>query len=457
MRKKKLRTHPGREKLRLETLNAVAVEDVVDHLVSKRTGIVAEFSAASRDATEPHLPIVWRAKLANYAFEPTPDDSHLYCSGKGFTTEDAWRSCLGEAAERYSGGRWIAEELTVSTRFDLRGPSIDPSELVLYRPDQYPKLKYSPYSVDTELTWIQGWSLANEHPIWVPAIAAFMEFTIRDDTEFIAPITSNGLAAGAKLGDAVLAAIYEVLERDAFLIAWMNRLPSRVLDASSHPDQAVRDLAVLYERRGVRLALFLLPTDHPASVVMAIAFQEGGFGGPAATVGLGANLDPTVAARHAALEVGQVRPAFRERARSRDSARIAELVNDPGLVDTMEDHSLLYAAPEMLGSFDFLYGPEVRWDELAYQSSGDAPLDLLIDHFSSTGQDVVYVNLSSPDIEPLGLYAARAILPSFQPIWFGQQEARLGGRRLYELPTQLGLRDEVATMNSLNILPHPLA
>jgi ribosomal protein S12 methylthiotransferase accessory factor len=419
---------------------------------------VSEFVLASRDATEPHQPIVWRAKLANHGFVTEPDDSHLYCSGKGFDSRAAQLSCLGEAAERYSAGRWSWDELTVSSRPNLTGRSIDPRELVLYRPDQYAALPYAPYADETQLTWIEGLSLVHGEPVWVPAIAALMDFTIRDEAEFLFPITSNGLAAGPTLRDAVLSAVYEVLERDAFLISWLNCLPARVLDASTHPDPEVRELAEAYRRRGVRLALFLLSTDHPVSVVMGVAFQERGFGGPAATVGLGAHMEPATAARNAALEVGQVRPAFRERVRSRDKARVAELVADPGRVATMEDHSLLYADPSLLGAFDFLAGDDASWVDVAEPKlSNDAALDLVIDHFAAVNQDVVYVNLTSRDVEPLGFSTARAILPSFQPIWFGHREPRLGGRRLFELPHRLGFRPAPSDATTLNPLPHPLA
>ena len=411
-----------------------------------------------RDPTEPHQPTVWRARLANHTFASEPDDSHRLCSGKGFDIESAWRSCLGEAVERYCAGRWAADELTAACRGQLAGTSVDPRDLVLYRTEQYSRLPYAPYKDDTELTWIEGWSLVRDEPVWVPAIAALMEFTVRSDQEFLFPITSNGLAAGPTLRDAIVAAIYEVLERDAFLTAWCNRLPGRVLDAGAHPSSDVRDLWSAYRRRGVRLEMFSLPTDHPVSVVLGIAFQEAGFGGPAATVGLGAHLDIAAAARRAVLEVAQVRPSFRERSRGRDRERVAELVEDPSRVTTMEDHSLLYADPSMLHAFDFLVGDRASWDEPPDARELDgAELDRLVDHFASVGQDVVYVNLTSPDIEPLGMHAARAVLPGFQPIWFGANEPRLGGSRLFELPYGLGLRDAPAGPTTLNPLPHPLA
>src|SRR5688572_114549 len=42
------------------------------------------------------------------------------------------------------------------------------------------------------------------------------------------------------------------------------------------------------------------------------------------------------------------------------------------------------------------------------------------------GQDVFYVSLTPRDLEPLGVFTARALLPDFQPIWFGSGERRLG-------------------------------
>ncbi len=417
---------------------------------------MVDFAAASRDATEPPLPLVWRARLSNHCFLSKVEGSHSFCSGKGMTREAAWTSCLGEAVERYSGGCWDPEEVVLCRRRDLECRSVDPSALVLYRPEQYPQLPYAAYSEETELRWVRGRSLIWGDDVWLPAISVFMEYQVHSQQEFLFPVSSNGLAGGPTLAAAVLAAIYEVLERDALLIAWLNRLPGRRHDAATHPDPEVRQLALAYRRRGVELALLALPTDHPVAVFLGVAFQRGGYGGPFATIGAGANLDPAAAARTAALEVGQVRPAFRERCRT-NTARIAELVANPETTRTLEDHALLYADPSMAFAFDFLDGERAEWPEGRAPSSPAAALSAVLDHFRSVGQDVLYVNLTPRDLEPLGLFTVRALLPGFQPIWFGRGERRLGGRRLFELPFRLGLRDAPADLESLNPLPHPIA
>src|SRR6266508_1642184 len=95
------------------------------------------------------------------------------------------------------------------------------------------------------------------------------------------------------LTGATLRALLEVVERDAFLIAWSHRLPSRCVAAANVPDDQTRALAAAYARRGTELVVHLLPTDTTATVALAIAWSPRA---PAAVTGLAAALDPVVAA-----------------------------------------------------------------------------------------------------------------------------------------------------------------
>src|SRR5690606_8874336 len=152
-------------------------------------------------------------------------------------------------------------------------------------------------------------SVTTDVEVWVPAIAALMDYAVASHEELLVPPTSNGLAAGPRLAAAAPGAVYEALERDASLTAWPNRLPGRAYPELEHPDVDLRDRAAAYVRRGVGLELVRVPTDHPVTVFVGLALQEEGEG-PAATVGLGADLDPVAAARQAAIEVAQVRPGL---------------------------------------------------------------------------------------------------------------------------------------------------
>jgi ribosomal protein S12 methylthiotransferase accessory factor len=429
-------------------------------LVGRRCGVVRTCRPVTKDASEPATPYIVRAELANHRFLSGTGDEFVVASGKGFTPRQARASALGEAVERYSGSLGAGVVVHNAPRAALPGPALDPRRLVLYRPEQYPELAYSPYEDDATLGWVAARSLATGEAVFVPAIAVFMAYEARTPGEFIAPITSNGLAAGRTLADAVRSATLEVIERDAFIAMWLNRLACTAVDAATHPDPRVRELVQAYHRRGVAMELYRLPMDHGVHVFAALGVQRDGGDGPAVVVGLGADLEPAVAARRALLEVAQVRPALRIRARRDEEVRrIAELVEDPDRVTSLDDHDLLYTSQAMLGAFDFLRDApcsDFEWGAARAESAHD-DLVTLTESLKGLGTDVLYCNLTSPDMGPFGVHTVRAIVPDFQPIHFGRGERRLGGARLFELPQRLGLRDGPVAVEDLNDLPHPLA
>jgi ribosomal protein S12 methylthiotransferase accessory factor len=463
--KKKTRNNPTLIELRAAEQRAPSGDLRVlrDRLVSPRTGIVRRFEPFAKDPVEPAIPYIVRADVANHLFISDRENDGDICSGKGLTLEDARVTALGEAVERYSAAVHSAEEVQYARRSELAATSLDPRELVLYHSSQYQELEYAPYE-DNRLGWVLARSLVSGDEVLVPAMSVFMNYHAHANEEFLFPITSNGLATGRTLLEAVWNAANEVLERDAFMVAWLNRLPAQRFSARAHPDTDIAELAELYRRRGVEIRLYRLPVDHNCAVFAGIALEVPGRGGPAAVVGLGADPDPVRASRKAALEVCQVRPALRRRMRNpKTQTRLQELVNDPHLVATIDDHDLLYASPQSLPRLGF-------WLDVAEQPfdvtsrGADTPAQKLADLVAwlksqshHGNYDLLYVNLTSPDMAELGLYTVRAILPGFQPIDFGWKERRLGGHRIYSQPFKLGLRSERSNWDNLNHDPHPLA
>jgi ribosomal protein S12 methylthiotransferase accessory factor len=429
--------------------------------VSRRTGVLRRCELMAKDASEPARPYVYRVEVSNHRFLAQEAPEHRVCSGKGWTLDAARSSALGEGVERYAGGCWDAGEILHARRADLPDPALDPRQLVLYAAEQYADLPYAPYTDESVLGWLRGRSLATGEEIHLPALAVLMSYEVQRPQELLFPVTSNGLAAGSTLAGAVLSAALEVIERDAFMAAWLLRLPCRRIDPAGHPEGEVRALVEAYRRRGVAIELYQLPTDHGAPVFAAAGYQEEGGEGPAAVFGLGADLDPARAARKAVLEVGQVRPALRMRTRRLpDRRRMEELAEDPRQVAALEDHDLLYAHPAALPALAFLRErplAEPPWGEPAPEGPPCDRLARLLAALRAVGGDILYVDLTPLDVGALGLHAARAVLPGFQPIDFGWRERRLGGDRLFELARRLGLAAGRTPIASLNPAPHPIS
>jgi ribosomal protein S12 methylthiotransferase accessory factor len=429
-----------------------------ESLVSPRCGVITDIEQVLKDPSEPSKPYLFGARLANHRFVEDRGAEDGICTGKGLTIAEAQASALGEAVEHYAASSIPTEHLLYASREALDAPSLNPTDLVLYHPEQYAELPYAPYSDTTTLGWVEGHSLLTGSALLVPAVGVFLGYLPPAPEEWICPPTSTGLAAGPTLAEAMLSALYEVLERDAFIITWMNRLPAERVAPATHPDPELVDLCHAYARRGVELRVYRLAVDHPCHVFLCLAVQDGGDGWPAAVAGLGADLDPARAASKAILEAGQVRSPLHVQVRDPAMrARAERLLADPRLVATLHDHALLYTHPDARGAFAFLErSPEVVIDWSTPNLSVTDRLQLLAEHFRTRRGDVLYYDLTSSDLVELGLRTVRVIVPGFQPLHFGR-EPRLGGSRLYELPRRLGISEVSARPELLNSDPHPLA
>jgi len=451
--RKKKSAHPDLD-LSAPRPDTPPLRDLAPVLVGRHAGLVRSLTLFHKPPAEPPWPLIYRAELANSRFLSDKAEAFQVASGKGMDDDAAQVSALGEAVERYAGMAWPGEDIRRCPRGDLPGLALDPQRLVLYGQAQYANLPYAPLLPDSVLGWLPGRTLPSGQPIWVPAQPTLMAYTPAPAEPDLCQVTSNGLAAGPTLAQAALRAALEVLERDAFVATWLLRLPCERVDPASVPDAGVRQLAAAYARRGVQLELYRLFPRGPVHcfVGLGVALQAAVL--PAVVVGLGADLDPVRAAASAALEIGQVRPGLAYRLKDPQvQAQRAAMLEHTKLLKTLEDHDLYYAGHDTLAAFDFMRSaPFVTPDWRAPAVvEGEAAVRALADDVAAQGSELVLVNLTPPDLAALGVFAVRAFVPDFQPIYFGQQERRLAHRRLAQLAARHGL--DV----TINPNPHPLA
>ncbi|WP_158293881.1 TOMM precursor leader peptide-binding protein [Kribbella sp. VKM Ac-2568] len=439
--------------------SGIAVTDfdgIARRTVDPVCGMIRALDLIPAHVQEPELPYVVRAQLANARFS-TDEYSFAVCEGKAWTEQEARDGALGEALERYAAMTWQPRQRISSTYDGLDGPGLHPQDLVLFADWQYDTLPFHRWQPESQLEWVPAQSLVNGTKVWIPLLATHLNYHPPPGAALFQP-TSSGFAAGPDRSCATARALLEVIERDAFMIAWSHRLPGRRVAAAQVPDEQIRGLAASYADRGVELMVHLLPTDTVAAVVLAIAWSDRL---PAATIGLGAALDPLAAARSAVLEVGQARSALQTRLAYSDvRARLDELSAAPAEALSLEDHDLVYAAPAAAAArMRFLREARLEpWPDLTPQSDAAGnELEVLTRSLAEVAPDVLAVDVTPRDVAGLGVSVVRGLVPGFVPIWFGAKGARLGGRRLLEMPSRIGLRQRPALLDELNLDPHPLA
>jgi ribosomal protein S12 methylthiotransferase accessory factor len=441
----------------MAALTSQAESDLFSALVSSRVGIIRSLVRMSTDVVEPTPAVLYEARLSDFDFLGEAAKRTRVGVGKGETEDEAVKGAIGEAIERYCAWQPDYEAILEASAKELGSKAISPPEFVMYSEAQYEKkeIPYRPFDEQRKVDWVRGRSLPEGEEVFVPASLTYLGHFGQRVDEQMCLNTSNGLAAGSSVDAAVLSGLYELIERDGFLITWMNKLSVAEINfdgLGGLPHQ----IRTFYQRFGIEIRVFNATTDIPVYVMMGFAIDRSG-DGPTAVVGLGCSLNPAEALKKALLEVcqGRVSETWRYRQRS-PQERIRSFPD----VRKLEDHGALFAEPEMLGELAFLLKTSrfQRLGDLADRSHGDVTTDLTtcVKMLQEAGSRVAYADLTTPDVTPLGLRVVRAIATGLQPIHFGYRQERLGGQRLYEVPRALGYVSETRTASDLNRCPHPL-
>ena len=362
------------------------------------------------------------------------DYHEMWWSGQAQSLWHSERYGLLEGLERYAGQfpRARSAELFDSYR-NLAPDALDPRVCGEYAPEFYAHHAefYAPFDPAEPMHWTWGYSLRDERPVLVPEQLVF--YLDRRPYKKFVQECSNGCASGSCVEEAVLHAMLELLERDAFLLSWYGaaRLPE--IDLTSCRDPRVRFMRDRIARLGYGMRLFDMRAALPVPAVMAVAERRDGAPGTLC-FGAGAGFDPEDAVRSAMSETASYVPGFDERVRAR-LPQLTAMVDDYDLVHELAHHSGLYGLPEMARHAAFLFdGPRPRaMDELYAGWLDERPggLDLsddvrfLTERFTRLGSDVIVVDQTCPEQETIGVHTVSVIAPGLIPIDFGWQRQRV--------------------------------
>lgn len=428
----------------------------LERLVSPLTGIVThvtELLAPPDDAR------VARVGCSTADFEDVLGfDADLRPGGWGPTREIALAACLGEVAERYSAACVPNGALRAATAAELGSEAVAPDRFALFHPSQYarPEFPFEPFTRTTRVPWVRGFDLPRGRPAWLPADLVYMPRLVSPD-ETVARIgyaTSNGAACAVTLEEAILRGLLELVERDAFMLAWTGRLSLPVLDWSADP--AFLDFERRYLRAsGVHYRAVDLSVFHDVPTVVGVVR---GYPGDAVALGVGAASAPTVqeAWQRALAEAFAVRAWARLMLAGGAARTFAPDFSD---VVEFEDHILFYADRGRARHARFLDGSRERRETPHVQSldGGDVRIQIegVCRRLARRGITAYAVDVTAPDIREAGVHVAKVVAPELIPLDVAYEHRFLGGRRLAFAAFELGLTPAPFSVDDLNPYPHP--
>lgn len=293
--------------------------------------------------------------------------------GRGHKIGQAKISCLMEAVERYSSFAGFDQERAVNycgnldilkARYaDLLKADmsvLNPADLCLETPFR-----------DQEIYWVMGERVGQDGigSVYVPAQIVFL-FPNLDEPGLTSGLPSNGLAAGVTRDSARLAAILEVLERDAEKIISYSEKRSFLLESE---DRIINDVLERCEDKGIFIQFLDITTEFGIPCYKAFIRGPNGM----ILKGTGASLDGR-------------------------SAIFSALTEIP------------YPYPYWFGSMPYPKGiKKLCFEELPNYSSGSPERDLRLieDLLTRNGYNPIYVDLTREELE---IPVTRAIVPGLE-------------------------------------------
>ena len=307
-------------------------------------------------------------------------------------------SCLtarAEGAERFALAVQSAGELRTA-RFEELDDAVDPAKLFAYNPRQVRERGFDPAHHGDRL-WCAAETLLGERR-WIPAEFAGV------GVEHPLPLTSSGVAAHTDLRLARNSALDELVERDAFMWTWIQRVSRERIGPAGVPDDVITWTRALAGQGWVTHWINLTMEFQPA-VLCCLVHPERGL-----VVGAASRPAAADALRKATLEALVLALRFDPTSQSKV---------DVALARSPVDHLMFHMDPEQSALNDFLYTSQetVELREIEREETLETAL-------SDAGVEPVVIDLTIPRARPF--HVVRVATPELVPLTFGRDGEPLG-------------------------------
>ena len=409
----------------------------------KKLGLL---ESVSQVEPPPDEPFMWKFRAAPHS---QGDDF--------FSKERALSKALGECLER---GLWRTDDKYIGKihyssfekiRRSFGEAVLDPDTLVGFSREQ--KQTESKLEVKTthNFGWIQALSLLDNKKGWYPAQLFSAKFTLtHKEEQILRTPTTNGLGTGPSLTYALLKGLLEIIERDAFMVHYLNRSSVKRINhrkvASEDPD--LNKVFENIDRHNLEPILVRLPTDIPVNVVLCILEDKTGKG-PRITLGARADTSLTRCIKDSLSEAVSIRAAHREdwnkpvttpldrKGRIRYWAQGNQYEKLSFMMDAPYEEKATVAATDDL------------WHDHASQVR---ILEKITDTMKKQQMRVAYTILTEPSwTEECGVVSVSVVSPDMHPLNLDERYPYFDRTRINALTSLL----ELTTAENINTQPHP--
>ncbi len=408
-------------------------------------------------------------KRENYPDEPKMYNYHTsspprrtYGSGTDFLhKEKALWKALGETTERYLwfNSDWFFRNHKICSYKEIKESALNIFSLAGFSEEQKNKYLILQFDENTVFGWIPANSLVSRKKLFCPIqlVSSYYSkqktktpFNEKGGEPMLRWCITTGLATGQSVEEAVVKGILEVVERDAFMISYLNKLSPPIIDLESlsNQDEKIAKIIKNFKRYNLETYILQPPTDFPVHINLAIIIDRSGLG-PALSVGASADFDFKTAFLDALSESLIVRCSLKNKFNKEvDFKKIGH-----------KERLIYWSKIENLPKIEFLLKGEsikINLGQNIYKVENNKnyykeKLKILSKEFKKKNYEACYVELTTKEIKKLGFRCVQVVIPELQPMHLDESMPYFGGKRLKEIPLEFGYQPAEV----LNREPHP--
>ena len=349
---------------------------------------------------------------------------------------------LAEAVERVALSRWNEGKIQTYSITDLKK----------CKKDHLARSYFANLSSEDEekkIGWVSATEANSNKNVLLPADVVFMFYAQfhQDEISFAEP-TSNGVGAHSTRDKAFFSAVTELVERDGFLMYWLNSFAPQKIDLKSLSiNKQVSDIIENLEAQNFSLHFLDCKTEYniPVLVLVTIDNETG-----SVVVNAAAGMDTD------ALVVKVLEDTLRWDPNYRPEAPSVELTEINGI---HQRESLWYSG-KMRKEIDFFL--QGKANEYSNYKQQFPVLDSYVDHnqyikneFAKLNSKLYVYYYNDLLAKEAGLEVCRVVAPDLIPMFFVENKKHLNVARLYTFGKNMGLCDYEKAPDSLNTVPHP--
>ncbi|MHB8362086.1 MAG: YcaO-like family protein [Patescibacteria group bacterium] len=297
--------------------------------------------------------------------------------------------------------------------------------------------------------WVKGTNFNTKDNIFIPVQLIFLNGENKE--KIIVQSISTGAAGGRTLNDAIQRGTFEIIERDAFMIHYLAKTYGELIDFSMN--KRLVQLREYFRKYNLELYLISLPTDLGIYTMMSFIVDRTGLGVPF-SAGMKTGLNPYKVA------VGSIEESYMGINFSRNNLLDKDLKNiDEKNISTMKQRGLYWLDQDKLQYINpwIKNKRKIKFDKMKNFSLGsiDRNLKFVNNILKSKKHNIYYVDIKKEEFKKYSEFEIiKVVIPSLQPLYLNEKYKCLGGKRIYDVPVELGYYDKPLMEEELNQMPH---